>query len=514
LRVPEALSATTEPWLAARARRDPDAPALMTTSARLTWQQLAERVELTAARLVRLDVGPGMRVAVVMEPSLRFVELVHAMQYLGATLVLVNTRLAAAERDVVLAHADPALVLHDRAQAVATGPRVRTVDADGELDAVTAASARIAAPLDLATVQTILYTSGTTGLPKGVMLTHANHAASAAASRAHLGARVHDRWLCALPLYHVGGLSILLRSVLDGAPVVLHERFDPAAIWDALHTERVTLLSLVPTMLHRLLEHAEAHPGATALRAVLVGGAALAPSLAARARAEGLPILPTYGLTETASQVATAAPGEPADDAVGRALGATRLRIEGADRAGHGEIVVAGPSVMAGYFRDPEATASVLRDGWLHTGDVGRLDDDGRLHVFDRRTDVVITGGENVYPAEVEAVLLAHPAVAEAGVYGVPDAEWGRRVHAAVVLRDGTDLTAAELRRWCRTRLAGYKVPRAIVRMPALPRTASGKLRRHLLADGESVGTVTLRSDEVGRPVPFAPVTMRRYSRE
>jgi O-succinylbenzoic acid--CoA ligase len=482
--VPEPLTTTSEPWLAARARRDPAAPALATGSARLAWSELAARVDATAARLTALGIAPGDRLAAVMEPSARFVELVHASQRCGATLVPVNTRLAASERDAVLAHADPALVLHDEGHVVAAPtPSARVVEAARELDAVAPAAGPAFAAFDPAAVQTILYTSGTTGTPKGVMLTHANHAASAAAARAHLGTRADDRWLCALPLYHVGGLSIVMRSVLDGTPLVLHARFDPAAVWEALRAERVTLLSLVPTMLHRLLEHeAGARPPAT-LRAVLVGGAALAPALADRARAVGFRILPTYGLTETASQVATAAPADRADGAVGRALGANRIRIDRAGRDGRGEIVIAGPSVMAGYFRDAAATARVLREGELHTGDIGRLGADGRLFVDDRRTDVVITGGENVYPAEVEAVLLAHPAVAEAGVYGVPDAEWGRRVQAAVVLRAEADVAPSELETWCRARLAGYKVPRAFARVAALPRTASGKLRRHRLAD-------------------------------
>jgi O-succinylbenzoic acid--CoA ligase len=487
--VPEPLLARSGPWLVERARRDPAGPALRAGDETLSWADLAGRVELLAGRLAALGLTPGDRLAALMEPSARLVEIVHAAQRSGVTLVLLNTRLAPREVATLLAHAEPALLLFDAAHAAllteAGQPApARRLEARHALDAVAAAVPPPVAAVDPTAVQTILYTSGTTGRPKGVMLTHGNHRANAAASRAHLGASPSDRWLCALPLHHVGGLSIVMRSVLDGTPLVLHERFDAAAGWTAVQRDRITLLSLVPTMLHRLLAHAGSAPPASVLRAVLVGGAALAPALHAHARACGLPVVPTYGLTEAASQVATADLDVPpgAAGSVGRPLPGTRLRIAAADPEGRGEVLVAGPTVMAGYFRDPGATATALVEGWLHTGDVGRLDATGGLQIFDRRTDLIISGGENVYPSEVEAVLHSHPAIAEAAVYGVADPEWGRRVQAAVVLRAGSALDEAALQRWCRERLAGYKIPRRFVRVAALPRTASGKLQRHALA--------------------------------
>ncbi len=479
----EALPPSSEPWLAARARRDAGGLALVAGTTRVDWRTLAAGVDAVAARLAALGVRPGDRVALLMDPSIRLVELVHAAQRSGVALVILNTRLTALEIAVLVDHAEPALVLHDAAYGeTLAGSAARSVEAHAALDAVAAATLASAIGVDSDAIATILYTSGTTGRPKGVVLTHGNHEASARASRERLGLRRDDRWLSVLPLHHVGGLSIVMRSVLDGTPLVLHPRFDPMAVRHALAHDGITLLSLVPTMLHRLLEEAGNDPAPASLRCVLIGGAALAPELAARARARGWPIAPTYGLTEAASQVATATPDDSTDPGVGTPLSGTRVRIADPDADGRGEINVSGPTIMRGYFRDDDATRTAIRDGWLHTGDVGRLDADGRLEVFDRRSDVVISGGENVYPTEVESVLLGHPAIAEAAVYGVADAEWGRRVQAAVVIRAGAAFDADAVRAWCRERLAGYKIPRAIVPVPALPRTASGKIRRHALA--------------------------------
>jgi len=415
----------------------------------------------------------------------------------------VNTRLAPPEVASIIADAAPRLLLCDRhrGQVLADAmPHVgspRIIDAHDQLDATPLATPPPLPTLDPDAVCTVLYTSGTTGRPKGVMLTNANHAASAAASRANLGVVAGDRWLAALPLYHVGGLSIVLRGVLDGVPVILHDRFDPARVSDAIRHEGVTLVSLVPTMLQRLLDHEGDRPFPESLRCVLVGGGPIPTTLVERALACGVPIIPTYGLTEAASQVATAAPGDATNwpESAGKPLAGLLVRIADPDASGCGEILVQGATVMAGYLGQPEATARCLRDGWLHTGDVGRLDHEGRLYVLERRTDLIVTGGENVYPAEVEAALRAHPAVADAAVYGQSDPEWGQRVVAAVVRRAGHDVDEPTLRAWCRTRLAGYKIPHAIAFVHELPRTTSGKLRRHLLAEvapgGESGGTAS-----------------------
>jgi O-succinylbenzoic acid--CoA ligase len=297
-----------------------------------------------------------------------------------------------------------------------------------------------------------VFTSGTTGDPRPVPLTRTNFEASARASAAHLGVEPDDRWLCCLPVFHVGGLSIFTRCAIYEAAVYAEAGFDAARVRDLLEGGEVTLASLVPTMLARLREAGlERAPD---LRGVLLGGGPIPAELLEWALGIGLPVMPTYGMTETCSQIATAEPGER----LARPLPGVELRI-----SDEGEILARGPMVAA--------------EGWLHTGDRGRLTDDGLLEVEGRMDDVIVTGGENVAAREVEEALLAHPRVAEAAVIGVDDPEWGKAVTAFVVGTASED----ELLAHCRERLARFKVPKRIVVLDELPRTASGKVVRAAL---------------------------------
>jgi O-succinylbenzoic acid--CoA ligase len=301
-----------------------------------------------------------------------------------------------------------------------------------------------------------MFTSGTTGEPRPVPLTRSNFEASARASAAHLGVDPADRWLCCLPAFHVGGLSILIRSGLEGTTAVLEEGFDAQRVRALLEGGEVTLVSLVPTMLARLRD--AGFERAPRLRGILLGGGPIPDDLLEWALAAGLPVMPTYGMTETASQVATAAPGER----LARPLSGVELKI-----GDGGEILVRGPMVSPAADRRDG-------DGWLHTGDRGRLTADGLLDVEGRMDDLIVTGGENVAAREVEQVLLAHPEVADAAVLGVEDSEWGRAVTAFVVGGPGE----AELLEHCRERLPGFKVPKRVVTVASLPRTPSGKVMR------------------------------------
>jgi O-succinylbenzoic acid--CoA ligase len=311
-----------------------------------------------------------------------------------------------------------------------------------------------------------VHTSGTGGRPKLVQFARSAVDAAVAASALALEASPRDPWLACLPLAHVGGLLVLLRAVLLGAPVIIHERFDA----EAFAAERTTVFtSLVPTMLARLLD---AEVDLQRYRAVLIGGARLPDEQAERARAAGAPVVETYGLTESFGGVIYD----------GRPLPGVEIRID-AD----GGIELHGPTLMLGYRFDVEATRRAFTDdGWLRPGDAGELDREGRLHVIGRFDDRINTGGEKVWPEEVEAVLRRHPKVREVGVGGRLDAEWGERVVAFVVPVDPTDPpTLDELRDAAARSLPRHRAPRELVLVDELPRTGSGKLRRVALGGGK-----------------------------
>ena len=465
-----------------------------------TWTYAALDAEATrvARQLWTLGARAGDRVATVLHNGAEPAVLAHALLRVGATLVPLNVRLSAPELAWQVGDAAPRLLIVDArtaelAAAACGSASAVTVVSLADLAAVDAPNEE-GIPLrlthDPAAVLAILYTSGTTGRPKGAMLTVANFWWSAVGSALNLGTHTADRWLAPLPLFHVGGLSIVLRAAIYGIAAVIHDGFDPVAV-NAAIDEGVTIVSVVAVMLQRMLDARGDRPYPPSLRCVLLGGGPAPRPLLERAGALGVPVVQSYGLTETTSQIATLAPEDalPRLGAAGRALYPNALRVIGADGNDvpantPGEIVVRGPVVMAGYAGRPDATARAIVDGWLHTGDVGRLDPDGYLYVLDRRDDLIVSGGENVYPAEVEAALLAHPWVSEAAVIGVADATWGQRVVAIVRLTEkanGTpvDVIAEVLRAHCRACLAGYKLPREVrVASAPLPRTASGKLRR------------------------------------
>ncbi|HYJ00069.1 MAG TPA: AMP-binding protein [Thermoleophilaceae bacterium] len=429
-------------WLTAAAISRPDHPAVEAPDGSLTYAELDERAQAAARRLVALGVEEDGRVATLLPPSLDFCVLLHATPRIGAALVPLNTRLPEGEQ---------------RRQAEAVGADVIV---DRPLDGMEAGIAP-RRDLDPDAVHTVLFTSGTGGEPKPVELTVANQDASAAASTSAFGTDPGDRWLCALPLFHVAGIGILIRCARNATTVVVHDRFEPARVATALTDGDASLISLVPTQLRRLRD--EGLVAAPRLRALLLGGGPIPPDLIDWARAMDLPVRCTYGMTETASQVAVTRPWESA----ATPLPGVELRI-GDD----GEILVRGPMVSPG---------AVASDGWLHSGDRGRLDRHGRLHVEGRIKELIVTGGEKVAPAAVEAVLAAHPAIADAGVAGLPDPDWGEAVTAFVVER--SPVSDYDLLAFCRERLAGYQVPKRIVRVAELPRNATGKLVRARLAD-------------------------------
>lgn len=482
-------------WLSAQAAAQPDRPALIADERVWTYAELESLAGCWAAFLSAQGLAAGRVVAALLPNRVEYVFLIHALARLGITLSPLNTRLTPHELGDQLRQVNAALLIACEETETAARRAAEPMGTRVLLAEAVAHQAERLPPtppqeLALTATQAILFTSGTSGRPKGARLSFGNHFWSATASAFRLGILPSDRWLCPLPLYHVGGLAIVLRSCLYGTAAILQEGFEPGRTLELIERHRASLVSLVPTMLHRMLGAHPEHSLPESIRLALLGGAATSPELMQTAEQRNLPAAVSYGLTEACSQVATllAPASYRKPGSVGRPLVFTEVQIRDVeDRPAppgvYGEIVVRGPTVMQGYHNDPQATVQALRAGWLHTGDIGYLDDEGDLWLVQRRSDLIVSGGENIYPAEVEAALKAHPAVAEACVVGLPSAEWGQQVAAAVVLRPDLSVTPDELLAFTRQRLAGYKQPRRLRLVASLPQTASGKIHRAAVVD-------------------------------
>lgn len=476
----------------------------------LRYAELAEAARAVASNLAAEDGQAGDLVAVLAPASVAGLALIHAMLDRGVVLLPLNARLSLPERRLALCSSGARFLIVARDDAAPESEAMRLAEdlgcglwALGEGNAKRPWLETRLAPSSDRTEEwasrrhrrraegaaLVLRTSGTSGLPKGAVLGLNQLEASANGSAGLLGSRASDRWLLCLPLFHIGGLSILIRAALVGACVFVESRFDEERVAGLLETAGITRVSLVATMLDRLLAVGGDRQAPSSLELVLLGGGPASADLQRRAMRLGYPIAPTYGLTEAASQVATRPPDRPVEgDPSGglEALSGVSLRIVDAQgrvlEAGEeGEIEVRGEIVMRGYLDDEAATAKALRDGWLATGDIGRLDAWGHLRVLDRRTDLIVSGGENIYPAEIESVLESHPDILEAGVCGVADATYGMRPAAFVVSAESAQVDVEQLVEYCRARLAAFKCPTTIECLDALPRNATGKLIRRAL---------------------------------
>jgi O-succinylbenzoic acid--CoA ligase len=435
-------------WLAQRAQSCPERCALIADGAGVTYAELEAEANWVARRLAAHGVRRGSTAALTMHPRREQVVLVHALMKVGAALLPLSPRLTEAERGSIVAATEPMIDLDDPGlltQTEADMPMLGEHDTDD--------------------VCAYVLSSGSTGAPKPIGLTYGNFLWSAMGGAFNIGVDPADRWLCCVPLSHIAGLSIVVRSAIYGTTAVVHDGFEVERVARALVEDKITVVSLVTTMLSRLLD---AGADLSGPRAILVGGGPVPESILADALARGATVVQTYGLTETCSQVTTLAP----EDALRKLGSAGRPLLSSHVRIRDGEILVQGPTVAPGRYDE---------SGWLHTGDLGHIDDEGFLYVSDRIDDMIVTGGENVVPSEVEEVLLAHPAVVEAGVVGREDPEWQQAVTAVVVLAPDAAVTPDELRRHCAATLAGYKVPKRVELAAALPRTPSGKLMRRAL---------------------------------
>jgi len=518
-------------WVARRAVVSPGKTAVVdaATGERWTYADLDRAVEEGARRLAEQGLGPGDHLGTLAGTRMETPVLVHAATRLGTVLVPLNARLPPeriadqidrSDLVALVCTADTeaeARAAADRAETRlpiacmddAGADRIRSIgpitpgailEGDGETDGRGSTRAprtahvrdredgRRFSPGD---PRAILFTSGTTGDPKPVVLTAGNLLASAVASAFRVGVLPDDRWLCELPAYHMGGIAPFYRAALQGTTVVVLRRendFDPERTVHALRERRATGVSLVPTQLERVLAATDGRL-AGSLRFVLLGGGPAPENLVVRATERGVPVHPTYGMTETASQIATARPGEAAENprTVGGPLAVTDVTVvdDDGNPLGPGEVgefVVDGPTVTPGYYRDLAATDRAFGEYGLHTGDEGYADQSGRLYVRGRRSDRIVTGGENVSPTVVREAIRDLEGVEDAGVVGLEDQEWGERV-AALVVRGRPDLSRADLLAGLEESLVGHERPKTVGFVEQLPRTASGTIDREAVRE-------------------------------
>ncbi|HEY3771605.1 MAG TPA: long-chain-fatty-acid--CoA ligase [Solirubrobacteraceae bacterium] len=511
-------------WPLERAARVHGESVAVTSAGRsLTYAELAQRVAGLGAALAGLGVEPGDRVAFLGVNSLAHLECWLGVPAAGRVLVDLNTRLAVEELAFMVDDCAPRVLVHDPANAdLAAALRDRcgslemlVADGAGEgltyerwlADAVDGgARGPQPAPIGADTLAAISYTGGTTGSPKGVMLSHGNLAANALHNLIITGHRADDVFLHVNPMFHVAGIANVVAATWVGARQVVLPRFDPAAVTETIERERVTLATFVPTMLAMWLVYLDAHPDADvfSLRNLHYAASPISPELQRRVceSLAGCEIAQMYGMTEAAPTVTHLSPEVHRRGVAGEQPYASRLgsmgapvpgvRAEVRDPEGRplapgeiGEVWVSGPNVMLGYWNRPEATAAALTaDGWYRTGDAAYADAGGYLFMVDRLKDMIISGGENVYSIEVENALASLDGVAEAAVFGVPDPQWGERVHAVVVLSDASAVDEDALRAHCRGRIAGFKVPRSFeLRTEPLPRSGAGKVLKNPLRE-------------------------------
>lgn len=514
-------------WIRRRAVKSRDFPAIEFRDQTLTYAELSRRIDTLAAALAARGISRGDRVAYLGGNHPSFIEAMFATTLLGAIFVPLNTRLAVPELEFQLDDAGVSMListaeLEHLAAASSTSLDIRRLvvsdpSAEGqggtpawvedyELAIRDVGDLHVAKPMeyphrvegvDSAAVTlddpaVILYTSGTTGHPKGAVLTHGNLTWNALCTIVDYDVVSDSRWILISPLFHVASLGMgLLPTLLKGATLLLQERFVPAEALDAIERLRATHISGVPTTYQMMMEDPRwAESDISTLRTLTCGGSPVPRKVIDAYAERGLAFSGGYGMTEAAPGVAMIPPWE-AEAKVGSSgaqMFFVRFRIRDIETGeivgagGVGEIETTGPNITPGYWNRPDASEEAFtEDGWFKTGDIGVADEDGFLTIVDRAKDMIISGGENVYSAEVEQAIAAIPAVAGVAVIGVPDDRWGEVPHAIVTLMPGAALTAAEMVEFLTNRLARYKIPKTLEIVDELPRTASGKVQKHQL---------------------------------
>ena len=467
--------------------------ALAPGGARLSFSELDDRVQGIAAAFSAQGFKAGDRLALLLPNSAEYIELLFACSWLGVTAVPINTRLSLAEIDQILADATP----HGLVRHSSLPPPTAPISWQKVLDQDPLESRNDPPPkvlYDSETILALIYTSGTTGRPKGAIVTHANILADIHHFNYWMRYTEGGVYLHAAPMFHIADFPAMFAAPAFGASQVVIPKFDPQVFCVTVERERVSHTVLVPTMINFLTQFADVRKyDLSSLQILAYGGSPMAPELVRHAK-ELLPqtkLVQVYGLSETGFLTGLQDQEHVSDHlaSCGRPCPGVDLQVK--DEFGKrvetgktGEIVARGANIMRGYWNDPEDTALAFRDGSFRTGDIGYQDSDGYFYILDRAKDMIVTGGENVYSGEVEAVIYTHPAIREAAVFGIPDPKWGELVTACVVVRPGMAFTADDMVSYCRQRLATYKIPRRVEFLDAeLPKNGSGKILKRLLRD-------------------------------
>jgi acyl-CoA synthetase (AMP-forming)/AMP-acid ligase II len=498
----------------------PHATATVLGERRRTFAEFADRVARLAGALQSIGVAPGDRVGILSLNSDRYVEYYMAVPWANAVVNAVNIRWSAAEIAYSLDDCDTRVLIVDdqfapmipelrqRSKSLRTVIHASDRAApEGMLsyEAMIAGAAPVRDAMRPASeVAGVFYTGGTTGFPKGVMLSGAALTINALTMVAEDAVREGAVGLLTLPLFHIAGLLLMTSHWVVGATQVAIPGFTPAGWFGAIQKHRITSASLVPTMIQMAVDHPDiAKFDLSSLETLAYGGSPISEAVLERAQRAlpGVRLYQVYGMTELAPIITLLRPeahgrGPEFKDRIrsgGRPSYCTEVRVVDANdvevpRGTVGEILVRGPGMMLGYWGKEEATREALRGGWVHTGDAGRMDEEGFLFVVDRVKDMIVTGGENVYSAEVEQALASHPAIAACAVIGVPDQDWGERVHACVVLKPGAEATADSVREHCKQFIAGYKCPRSVEFLAALPISGAGKVLKTKLREAHWAG--------------------------
>jgi long-chain acyl-CoA synthetase len=497
-------------------RQTPEKIASICGQTRLTFSEVDERINRLSSALAQLGVGQRDRIAILSLNCHRFYEFYYAVPQLGAVVVPINFRLPPNEVKYIIDHSESRVVVVDQALL----PVIETIRASlGSADhfilmeeeprdgyhgyepLLASSTPEFEAPeVSDDELLGLFYTSGTTGEPKGVMLSHRNMLANIANSEGVYQYLPTDIYLHAAPMFHLADGAAVFTHTANGATQAFIPRFEPKLVLETISRERVSLIVLVPTMINFLLHQPDIESyDLSSLRHMTYGASPIAPDLLQRAmKVFDCSFGQGYGLTEASplltvltaeDHVVSDAASERRLASCGRPVAGVEVRVvkeDGSDAIPGevGEIIARGPNIMLGYWKRPDATEDVLRDGWLHTGDLATVDEDGYIYLVDRKKDMIVTGGENVFSTEVEAVLYAHPSVKEAAVIPIPDPDWGEAVHACVVLRDGENTAAENLQQFCMERLANYKVPRSIEFIAGeLPKGGTGKILKKQLRE-------------------------------